>query len=186
MLHILYSAKKFFPNQYVKTIYDIDFNKLYDEGKKYILTDLDNTLIPYTENLPNDKLREFKSELEKIGYKIIIVSNSKEYRVKPFCEDFGVPYVKYAKKPMKSGYKKAMKKLGCKNKNEIIFLGDQLSTDVLGANRAKLYNIVVDSISIKDPKWYTKIAKNFERKMKNKMKRKHSDLYTTLKMDEKI
>lgn len=68
--------KNIIPDDYVSSIFDIDYNKLYSNGKRLILTDLDNTLISYKATEPTDELYKWKSELEGMGFEIIIVSNS--------------------------------------------------------------------------------------------------------------
>ncbi|MDE6407074.1 MAG: hypothetical protein K2K50_00515, partial [Anaeroplasmataceae bacterium] len=73
--------KKLIPNDYYKTIEDIPYNKLYADGFRLILTDLDNTLISYLEKEPTDVLFEWKKRIEEIGFEIIIVSNSRKDRV---------------------------------------------------------------------------------------------------------
>ncbi len=63
MLHIFFKKKNFFPFDYYDSIYSIDYKKLYDDGIRLILTDLDNTLISYKDSMPNEKLIEWKKKL---------------------------------------------------------------------------------------------------------------------------
>ena len=58
MIDNLFNIKKFIPNYIYETVYDIDFNKIYDSGKRFILFDLDNTLLPYDVPIADEKLRE--------------------------------------------------------------------------------------------------------------------------------
>ena len=53
------------------------------------------------------------------------------------------------KKPLKSGFKKTVKLLEEKPEN-IASVGDQIFTDVIGANRMKMFSILVEPISKKD------------------------------------
>ena len=111
------NIRKFIPLMCEKTIFDIDYNKLYESGKKYILSDLDNTIIPYDISMPDEKIKDYFESLKKIGFKIIIISNNKKHRIQPFAEVVGVDYVYSAKKPLKFGLKEAHKKLNKVNKN---------------------------------------------------------------------
>lgn len=152
--------KHFIPNEYHKTIHDIDLIKLYDLGKRLILTDLDNTLVGYDILLPTNEIIEFKQKCDKIGFKLIIISNNKEPRVKKFADMLNVEYAFKAKKPFKRSYRKITK--GYK-KDEVIIIGDQLLTDILGGNRMKFYTILVDVINYSNEQFKTRINRFFER-----------------------
>ena len=66
-----------------------------------------------------------------------------------FNDAVQVQYLFKAGKPGKAGYEQAMKKLGC-NTGNTLFVGDQLFTDVWGANRTGLYSILVKPINPKE------------------------------------
>ena len=69
MLDNFFRVTKFIPKKCVESVYDIDFNKLYEEGKKYILCDVDNTLIPYDIFYADDKLRGLLKNIQEIERK---------------------------------------------------------------------------------------------------------------------
>ena len=93
--------KNIIPDDYVSSIFDINYDKLYSEGKRIILTDLDNTLISYSSSYPTKELFEWKERLQKIGFEIIVVSNSGKERVRDFSALLGLKYVNFATKPLK-------------------------------------------------------------------------------------
>lgn len=165
--------KKVIPDCYYKKIQDIPYTKLYEEGYRLILTDLDNTLISYLEKEPTSELFEWKKRIEEIGFEVIIVSNSRKDRVAHFASLLNVPYVKFAKKPLKFGLKKGIR-LAKKeySKNQIIEIGDQLMTDVFGARRTGLYTILVQAIDRKTEifttRWNRRIEKFFLRRIRKK------------------
>lgn len=167
-------TKKFIPDLYVSSISDIPYTKLYEEGKRLILTDLDNTLISYKEKNPTKELFDWKNKLEHMGFEIIIISNSRKHRVKYFADLLGLKYVMFAKKPLKMGFKKAMKMADRKYKlDEIVELGDQLMTDVYGSRRMGLYTILVQAIDNKTEKMVTKVNRILERKVIKSVKKKY-------------
>ena len=138
-------CKKFIPEYHFKSIYTIDYAFLKEKGIKVLMYDLDNTLIPYHEKMPNPELCQLKSKLEEMGFIIFIVSNSKKTRVEKFAKEFGVKYVKFAKKPLKVGFTRALDNLPKNMQNaEVAFIGDQLLTDILGSNRMNFNSILVD------------------------------------------
>lgn len=171
--------KKFIPDYYFKSIYDIPLKDLYNEGIRLILTDLDNTLISYNEELPDEKLFSFKEKIESLGFEFILVSNSKKNRVDKFAKAYNIPYVKLSMKPLKRGIRKAVKKLTRKKykKNEIILLGDQLMTDVLGAKRYGIKVSLIQAIDSNSEIGPTKFNRKLEKFVLKRIKKKHKKLY---------
>lgn len=167
--------KKLIPDDYYNSIDDIPFTKLYDAGYRLILTDLDNTIVSYKVLDPTLESHNLKKKLEDIGFEVIIVSNSKKDRVDRFASELGLPYVKNAMKPLKKGYKRAIKKVASKkySKNEIFTIGDQIMTDIFGSKRLGLTTVLVKAIDRKTEVWTTrfnrKMEKFFIRRIKNKM-----------------
>lgn len=171
--------EKMIPDYYYKTIYDIPFDKLYEQGIRLILTDLDNTLISYEEELPNDKLFELKNKLNEMGFEFILVSNSRKHRVDKFASAYQIPYVKFSLKPLKRGINMAIKKVASKkyNSNEIVLLGDQLMTDVFGAKRCNITAILIEAIDKKTDIGPTQFNRKLERFFIKRIKKKYPELY---------
>lgn len=138
----------FFPDRYVASTYVIDFEKLYEEGIRGLIFDIDNTLVPH--GAPADERAIVLFErLKKIGFKCCLISNNQEPRVKMFNEKIQVNYVYNAHKPSTKNYIKAMEIMGTDKKSSV-FIGDQLFTDVWGAKRAGIPNILVKPIHPKE------------------------------------
>lgn len=139
---------KLFPTEYYNSTYSIDFEKYYRLGYRGIIFDIDNTLVPH--NSPQDKRsKELLNNLKDMGYNICFVSNNKEPRVKDFNQEIGGTYVFKAGKPSSKGFIKAMNNMGTTRENTL-FVGDQIFTDIWGANNAKLHSILVKQISKKE------------------------------------
>lgn len=140
--------RKFYPNEYVDSTYIIDFKKYYDKGYRGILFDIDNTLVPHGK--PEDKRAvELFEELRKIGFRTCLISNNQEPRVKPFAKALKTDYIFNAHKPSRKSYNKAFDIMGT-TKDETMFVGDQIFTDVYGANRVNMYTILVKPIHPKE------------------------------------
>ena len=128
--------------------YVIDFEKLYEEGVRGIIFDIDNTLVPH--GAPADQRAiELFERLKKIGFHCCLISNNQEPRVKMFNEKIQVDYVYDAHKPSTKNYRRAMEIMGTDVRNTV-FVGDQLFTDVWGAKRAGIPNILVKPIHPKE------------------------------------
>ena len=138
----------FFPDEYVASTYVIPFEKLYEEGYRGLIFDIDNTLVPH--GAPADKrAKKLFAKLKEIGFEACLLSNNKEPRVKMFNEDVQVNYIFDAHKPSVKNYQKAMEMMGTDLSNTI-FVGDQLFTDVWGAKRTGIRNILVKPIHPKE------------------------------------
>ena len=140
--------ERFFPDKYLDSAYVVNYEKLYQEGYRGILFDIDNTLVPH--GAPADKraVALFK-KLREIGFQTCLISNNKEPRVKSFCDKVGSTYVFKAGKPLPGGYEEGIRRMKTTKENTL-FIGDQIFTDVLGAKRAGLHAIMVKPIHPKE------------------------------------
>ncbi len=177
--------EKMIPTYFYKSIYDIDYEGLYKDGIRLILTDLDNTLISYKETIPNRKLFELKNKIEHMGFEFILVSNSRKKRVDNFAKSFDIPYVKFSTKPLKRGIKKAIKKVahGTYTKDQVLIIGDQIMTDIYGAGRCKIRSVLVDAIDKSTDIGPTRFNRKLERFFLKKIKKKYPIEYD-LKLKE--
>lgn len=160
---------KFIPDIYQKSIYAIDYEKLKSRGIKCILFDLDNTIAPVNVEKPDKEMKDLVADIELLGIKVIILSNGTKNRVRPFKEELNVDSSYSSRKPFKGKYKKVMEIYNFKD-NEIACVGDQLLTDILGANRMGFVSILVNPISNVDLLG-TKINRIFERRIFKKLER---------------
>lgn len=142
----------FKPTMYMKSIYHADFNKIYEMGYRVLLIDLDNTLVPHDVSHPTNESVELISSLKKIGFKLVILSNNSEKRVSTFAKPLEVEYMFSTRKPLKFKYLKLVKDNNYKE-SEILCIGDQIMTDVFGANRLGYANMLVEPLAQKDILW---------------------------------
>ncbi len=140
--------KKFYPGEYMDSTYHIDFDRLYKEGYRGIIFDIDNTLVPHGAPADERACALFE-HLKELGFSCMLLSNNKEPRVKMFNDAVHVSYIYKAGKPKTANYKKAMQKMGTDTSNTI-FVGDQVFTDVYGANLAGIRTILVKPIHPKE------------------------------------
>ena len=138
----------FYPSTECNSTYDIDFQRMYDLGYRGIIFDIDNTLVPHGAPADEKAIALFE-KLREIGFQTLLLSNNKEPRVKSFCEQVGSDYIFKAGKPKKTGYEKAMERMGT-TKETTFSVGDQLFTDVWGAKRTGLYSVLVKPIHPKE------------------------------------
>lgn len=140
--------KGLYPKEYVDSTYEIDFEELYKKGYRGVIFDIDNTLVPHGAPADERAIAFFK-RMHEMGYATLMLSNNKEPRVKMFCDVVNAPYIYKGGKPKTDGYRKAMEMMGTTVENTL-FVGDQIFTDVWGANRTGIYSFLVKPIHPKE------------------------------------
>jgi len=115
----------------------------------------------------------------------LIISNNHVPRIRKFSEYIDCSFIAQAKKPLKISFLKAMKKLEISNKNKICVIGDQIMTDILGANRSGLKSILVDAIQRNNEKWFTRMNRRIEKRMLKRIEKKYPSFYQQLRLVEK-
>ena len=123
--------ERFFPDEYVDSAYGIPFEELYRKGYRGIIFDVDNTLVPHGAPADARSIGLFE-RLRAMGFSTCILSNNKEPRVAPFAGQVKSPYIFKGGKPSVKGT----------GRENTLFIGDQLFTDVWGARRTGLYSIL--------------------------------------------
>ena len=141
--------EKYVPDIYTKSIYSIDYDKLKERGIKCILFDLDNTIVPITIKKPNKKIKDLFIELKNKGFKLIIFSNNNKTRLKPFKDELEVDCAFSCKKPMKKKYEIILNDYKY-SVSEVVIIGDNIVTDILGGNKVGITTILVNPISNKE------------------------------------
>ena len=158
------------PSTYINSTYDIDFQMLYDNGFRGLIFDIDNTLTQHGAPAKSNAIKLFQ-ELDEIGFKYILISNNHEERVAPFAEQVGAEYVADAGKPLAKGYVAAIEKMDI-DKEYAIFIGDQMFTDIAGANAASIKSILVRPLSKKEP-FHIKLKRMMEAPIKKMYLKNH-------------
>lgn len=121
-----------------------------DNGIKLMLLDFDNTVVPYTTNIPTEDFNIWLRETRDAGVTVAVVSNSRSDRVQKFCAEREIPCTIRAKKPSPKGILSAMEKLGF-SPEETAMAGDQTFTDVLAGNLAGVTSVLVYPIEFSNP-----------------------------------
>ena len=154
----------FYPKSYFNKIVDIDVNFFIEKNIKAVLLDIDNTILDKRHNMVQG-LEEWVKKLKENSIKICILSNTnKKKKAQNLSDKLEVPFIYFAKKPLKFGFKKAKKILEIEDNKTIAVIGDQVLTDVFGANRCKMYSILVKPLK-KEDIFVTKINRLIEKQI---------------------
>ena len=138
-----------YPKEYLSSVKDISLELLNKYNIKGLILDVDNTLINLDRKMP-EWVSVLAKNLKNNGIKICILSNSNKIdKVGAVAKILNVPYIFFGKKPLKSGFLRAKDILKLDNEN-IAVVGDQIFTDIIGANRCGMFSILVKPIEEKD------------------------------------
>ena len=160
--------KLYLPSEHKKDLFAIDFTTLKEKGFTTLFFDLDNTIADYDTIYPSDEMKSFFNTLKELGFDIHILSNNKGKRVKRFEESLNVKAYHSLYKPFLFRLKKHLL-IDKLEKDKIVWIGDQLVTDIKCANKLNIYSILVNALNKDSEKWYTRL---FNRKIeRNKLKR---------------
>ena len=140
--------QKWYPTARIHSSYEIDYDRLYAEGIRGVIFDIDNTLVSHGAPADEKAVALFE-RIRQAGLSTCLISNNQAPRVSPFAEAVGSAFVYDAHKPSTKEYRHAMEIMGT-DERSTVFVGDQLFTDVWGANRAGIPSIWVDPIHPKE------------------------------------
>ena len=130
-----------YPDAYVDSVFEIDYKALYDRGIRGLLFDIDNTLVPHGADA-TPEIEALLRQLQQMGFSLFMLSNNGKERIERFLTNIPAQYLDNAGKPRPRGYRTALQMLGLK-KSQALVIGDQLFTDVLGANLCGISSILV-------------------------------------------
>lgn len=130
------------PTAAVRNVTDISLKLIRELGIDAILLDVDNTLAPPTSHIPYEGVHEWIAMLKENHIAVVICSNNYQKRVKPFSDSVGLDCVAMSLKPFPFGFNRAKRKLKEKPQS-VLVVGDQIYTDVLGANLAGMKSVLL-------------------------------------------
>ena len=144
----------FYPDTWVDSTYQIDFDELYKKGYRGLIFDIDNTLVPHGEPA-DERAKALFAHLKELGFSCCLLSNNQLERVQMFNRDVQVHYIEDAHKPSRKNYLKAMELMGT-DLSDTVFIGDQLFTDVIDGyyNSSMIYSKNVGYAKIHTADYY--------------------------------
>ena len=135
----------FLPKLIADELTDLTPELLLRQGIRLLMMDFDNTIVPYTTNIPTEKMEQWLRMMVQSDIQLCVVSNSKKDRVRVFCGKYGIPVITHANKPGIRGIEECLARFGVDRK-EAAIVGDQIFTDTLGGNRAGVTPILIRAI----------------------------------------
>ena len=133
------------PKAMAQDITSLTPDYLNSKGIRLLMMDFDNTIVPYTTDIPSEEVLSWLEMMQRSDMKICVVSNSKRERVKIFCAKYGIDCITHAKKPFSKGIRECLVRYDLPA-NACALVGDQIYTDTLGANGCGVFSILVKAI----------------------------------------
>lgn len=140
--------QSFYPKVWADSAYGLPYENMVKKGIKGLIFDVDNTLA-FHDAPADERAVALFERFHRLGLETCLLSNNKEPRVKAFAEAVGSHYVYKGGKPGVKGYQKSMEQMGT-DAGHTVAIGDQLFTDIWGANRAGIYSILVTPMNPKE------------------------------------
>jgi len=135
----------FSPDLIADSVTDLTPELLARKEIKLLMLDFDNTIVPYTTNCPTEQVAKWLKTIAASPIQLCVVSNSRRDRVKQFCKAYGLDCITHARKPFSKGIQECLCRYGVP-KQSCALVGDQIYTDVLGANGVGVQSILVTAI----------------------------------------
>ena len=133
------------PKVIAPALTDVDGALLSRLGVELLMLDFDNTIVPYTTSVPTQEMERWLDWVKCSGVQVCVLSNSHKERVKVFCRHYGIDCITHARKPFSQGIRQCLERYGIPARHAAL-VGDQIYTDVLGANRMGVTSILVSAI----------------------------------------
>ena len=133
------------PRFMTQNLTDLTPDFLERHGVSLLMLDFDNTIVPYTTNVPTEKMEAWLRQMAASDITLCVVSNSKRDRVRVFCDSYGIACITHAKKPFSKGIKECLNRFETAPERAAL-VGDQIFTDTLGGNCAGVKTILVEAI----------------------------------------
>ena len=133
------------PRYITNALTDLTPEFLEREDIRLLMLDFDNTIVPYTTNIPTPVMEQWLKAMTVSSVQLCVVSNSKKDRVRKFCATYGIDCITHARKPFSRGIRQCLARYGLKPEN-CALVGDQIFTDTLGANGCGVRAILVKAI----------------------------------------
>lgn len=137
----------------VHRVWDITPSLLASLQVRGLLLDIDNTLTTHDNPVPAPGVTDWIAQMREADIGLCLVSNNHPPRVAPFAETLGLPYVCEGRKPLSKGYREAVEILGLPKK-ETAVVGDQIFTDVWGANLFHVPCILVEPMQLETTRFF--------------------------------
>lgn len=151
-----------YPTIYRRRITDLTADDLRALGARGILLDIDNTLTTHDNPVLDACVRAWLDEMRQAGFALTVVSNNRDERVRPFAEAIGLHYQARAAKPLPRGYRAAAASMGLAPR-QCVAVGDQIFTDILGANLAGMKSVLLEPIEPEVEQKFIVFKRRFER-----------------------
>jgi len=151
------------PHFFCDSVFTIPYDFLYAKGIRGLIFDIDNTLAGYDDPTPPERILDLYADLQTRGFKVGLLSNNNDERLRVFNQATGLPGYARACKPAAFALTRLLRDLALPRR-ETALVGDQLFTDVWCARRAGLCSVLVKPLTDKDV-WLVRAKRRLEQRV---------------------
>ncbi len=160
----------FLPTLAVARVIDITPDLLRAVGVHGLILDVDNTLAEHGSPQPYHGTMEWLHRMSEAGIALVILSNNTQERVAPLARQYGIPFLSMCMKPLPFAYWRGAQLLGLSRKNMAV-VGDQVFTDVLGANLSGMRSVLLEPIR-EEKSLSFRIRRRMEKRIRKRIRKK--------------
>lgn len=155
------------PTMLAEAIWLVDLSARWEAGVRGLILDLDNTLTDWNATYLRPEVRRWVEEAQARGFRLCLVSNAfRGRRVKAIAAELGIGVIIWACKPLARGYRAAMRLMETAPDSTCV-IGDQVFTDILGANIVGARSVLLTPLSpIESP--HTQLIRRLEAPLRSK------------------
>lgn len=159
------------PDYVYDSVHEIPYERLYEQGIRALVYDIDNTLATHADITPPDSVLTLVNRLQDIGFKVALLSNNTPNRLSLFNKDMQLYGASMAGKPFAPGLRRVMKDMEV-TPEETLMIGDQLFADIWCGYNAGVATVLVKPIALKE--WWTvRLKRGLERRMLKRILANH-------------
>ena len=157
------------PTVMAERIWEVDLEALWERGVRGLLLDLDNTLVDWNAKEIRPPVRAWVEAAKQRGLRLCLVSNALYgRRVKRVAKELGIACVVRAGKPLPRAFRRGMALLDT-DATCTCAIGDQVFTDLVGANWLGLATVLLTPLTPKESP-HTRLIRLLERPLRRRWK----------------
>lgn len=160
-------TSSFVPDFMARSLREVDFRQLQQNGIKYIAFDADSTLVNFRGRVIDPQTRQFLLKQRPLFRDWCIATNRFTHDLQPLGKSINAPVIQASiimRKPHRNFFNHVIKHFDCQP-GEIAMIGDKLLADIWGAKRIGMKTVWVEKIGHDSPWDWLLRTRYFEKRI---------------------
>lgn len=163
--------KDYIPDVYCREITLIDYDKLWEAGIRFLSFDIDETIASSLDCKPSKTMIGHFAMLKSKGFKVVLLSNTSDWRVRYYAQKLEVDGISRANKPASGSFEKMMTTYSV-GKEQMAHIGNSIVNDVCGGNVFGITTCMVRNVEYVIQKAKIPGHRSEGKKIRSEMKRR--------------